>query len=356
MLDQLTHPIVQAPMAGGVSTPDLAVAVSDAGGLGFLAAGMLDPSVLRDQIAAVRARTDRPFGVNVFSPSPEPGDAQEIQAYADLLDSTVAATGTAPGQPRFHDDAYDEKIAILVEAAPAVVSFTFGCPSPEVTTRLQDAGVKVWVTVTQVDEAREAVAAGADAIVAQGSEAGGHRGAWVDDDREQVPTLELVGAIRHALDADGVQGGDGEADFDGGFPIIATGGLMTGEHVAQALGAGASAAQLGTAFMLTPEAGTNRPHRRLLAEDHPTAVTRAFSGRRGRGIVNSWMEQVGDEAPSAYPELIDVTAPIRTHGLSVGNPDEMSLWAGERHTEARELPAARLIDELVAELGNVGGQ
>ncbi|MDO9353453.1 MAG: nitronate monooxygenase [Solirubrobacteraceae bacterium] len=355
MLDQLSHPIIQAPMAGGVSTPALAAAVSEAGGLGFISAGMLSPDKLRVQLAALRELTDRPFGVNVFSPSAAPGDELAVAEYASVLSGLVGEGSPSLGRARFHDDHYAAKLAILTDDAPAVVSFTFGCPSPQEIGELHDAGAEVWVTVTQVDEAQLAVAAGADAVIAQGSEAGGHRGAWTDDDREQVPTLELVAAIRRALDGAGAQGHEGDEELDGGYPLIAAGGLMTGEHVAQALGAGATAAQLGTAFMLTPEAGTNRPLRRLIAEDRPTAITRAFTGRRARGIVNRWMEQVGDSAPSAYPEVLTLTAPVRTHGLSVGDSDLMSLWAGERHQEARELPAAELVHELVSELTSVGG-
>ncbi len=355
MLDQLTHPIVQAPMAGGVATPELAAAVSDAGGLGFLASGLLTPEALRQQLEAVRGLTDKPFGVNVFSPSPAPGDDDAIATYAALLRSAVGTEDVALGEPKFHDDHYDAKLAILREDGPAVVSFTFGCPTAEVIGALHDAGAAVWVTVSQVDEALRAVAAGVDAVIAQGSEAGGHRGAWVDDDREPVPTLELVAAIRHALDGAGAEGKPGDEEIGGGFPIVAAGGLMTGEHVAQALGAGAAAAQLGTAFMLAPEAGTGRLLRRMISEDRPTALTRAFSGRRARGIVNEWMEHVGDAAPSAYPQLVHLTAPLRTHGLSVGDPDRMNLWAGERHQEARELPAAELVRELVSELSSVGG-
>jgi nitronate monooxygenase len=355
MLDQLSLPIVQAPMAGGPSTPELAIAVSEAGGLGFLAAGLTTPDALRAQLAAVRAGTSRPFGVNLFVPSPSPGDPAAIAAYAAQIQPLAEAQGIALGEPRFDDGGYDALVEVVLEDVPAVVSFVFGRPSDDLVERLHAAGAQVWVTVTQVEEARAAVSAGADAVIAQGSEAGGHRGAWVDDETPQVPLLELISAVRHALDADGVPGKDGEADPAGGFPIIAAGGLMTGEHVAQAIGAGATAGQLGTAFMLTPEAGTGHAHRRAIGGPAPTAITRAFSGRRARGIVNTWMTRVGETAPRAYPEVVHLTAPLRAHGSAIRDPDLISLWAGERHADARELPAADLMRELAEELANVGG-
>ena len=356
MLDQLSIPIVQAPMAGGVSTPALAAAVSEAGGLGFLAAGMVPPDKLVQQLADCRALTRRPFGVNLFCPSTERAADETVEQYAELVESLAGEHGVALDEPRFDDDDFVEKLDLLVADPPAVVSFVFGCPDRADVDRLHGAGAQVWVTVTDVDEARRAVEVGSDAVVAQGAEAGGHRGAWKDDDaRESPPVLDLVATLRRAFDADGTQGQAGEAGPGQEFPIIAAGGLMTGEHVAQAIGAGAAAGQLGTAFMLTPEAATSRPHRRLIASDRPTQITRAFTGRRARGIVNGWMARLDGAAPSAYPQILNLTRPMRTYGLSIGDPDLMSLWAGVHHAQARELPAAELVAELAAELSSVGG-
>lgn len=343
MLDQLREPIIQAPMAGGPSTPALAAAVSEAGALGFLASGMLAPSALRDDLAAVRERTAEPFGVNVFLPSASPGDPDAITAYARELQPIADQHGVTLGAPEWSDDHYADKIALLLEPGltPAVVSFVFGCPEPALIAELQAAGAEVWVTVTGLDEAEQAHAAGANALIAQGLEAGGHRGGFTDDDREPIPVLDLVAAIRH-----------GPASDD--LPLVAAGGIMSGAHIAAALAAGADAAQLGTAFMLTPEAGTNAVHRRAIAEPGPTALTRAFSGRRARGIVNGWMERVGDRPPSAYPAINALAGPLRRHGVAIGDPDLVNLWAGTRHEEARELPAAELIRELADELSAVG--
>ncbi|MBJ7471227.1 MAG: nitronate monooxygenase [Solirubrobacteraceae bacterium] len=334
MLDRWRVPIVQAPMAGGISTPALVAAVSRAGGLGFLASGMLTPDALREQLAAVRAELgDAPFGVNLFMPSPAPGDSAAIAAYASTLAPIASRLGVALGEPTFATDAYDEKLALLLGDAPAVVSFAFGCPSRAVVAQLHDAGAQVWVTVTQVDEAERAAAVGADAVVAQGNEAGGHRGAFVDDDRPQLPVLELVAAIRRATPS---------------IPVVAAGAIMTGRHVAEVLQQGAAAAQAGTAFMLTPEAGTDATHRAAIAGEGPTTITRAFTGRRARGIANAWTELVGDAAPSAYPQLMHLTAPLRTRARQLGDADGINLWAGERHAQARAVPASDVVQSLAA--------
>lgn len=340
MFADRADPIIQAPMAGGISTPALTAAVSQAGALGFVAGGLLTPDELQREVATVWGLTAAPFGVNLFCPSPAPGDPAVIEAYAARLRPLAAEAGVALGEPRFHDGEFDAKLALLAQATPAVVSFTFGCPSAGQIEQLRRAGSEVWVTVTEVREALTAAARGADAVIAQGSEAGGHRGSWIDDDRPPAPMLELVAAVRAALPELG---------------LVAAGGIMTGAHVAGALAAGADGVQLGTAFMLTPEAGTSPAHRRALITERPTALTRAFSGRRGRGIVNGWMELVGDSAPSAYPELVGLTAPLRAAGLRGQDAERFNLWAGERYAEARALPAAELVAELATELGAVGG-
>lgn len=326
-------------MAGGPSTPALAAAVSGAGGLGFLAAGMLMAPAVADQIEAVRRLTASPFGVNVFMPSRSPGDPAEIADYMRQLQPIADQSGVTLGEAVWNDDDFAHKIELLLdpEWTPAVVSFAFGCPEPELVRRLQEVGAQVWVTVTQVDEAEQAHASGADGVIAQGAEAGGHRGSFSDDDREPIPVLELVDAIRRALPGDGVQ-------------LIAAGAIMDGADVAGALAHGADAVQLGSAFMLTPEAGTNAVHRAALSRPGATALTRAFSGRRARGIVNGWMERVGDTAPSAYPAVNAMAGPLRKHGVAVGDPNLVNLWAGTRHDEARERPAADLVAELVGEL------
>jgi nitronate monooxygenase len=327
VLDRLEVPIVLAPMAGGPSTPELAAEVSRAGGLGFLATGYLSAEASGEQIARVRELTDRPFGVNAFVPS-EPTDPERYRAYVARLTERVDGP---LGEPRFDDDDWQAKLELFEAEPPAVVSFTFGCPAPSVMTGLRKAGSEAWVTVTSPEEAREAAAAGADALVVQGGEAGGHRGSFVD--RPDLPVyalLPLLQLVRAAVD----------------LPLVATGGIATAQGVAAVLGAGAAAAQIGTAFMLCPEAGTAPVLREALASDAPTALTRAFTGRLARGIRTGFMADHDVHAPIAYPEIHHVTAPLRRVGRERGDPDLVNLWAGEAHQLAEERPAAEVVREL----------
>src|SRR4051812_20992539 len=321
-------------MAGGPSTPELAAAVADAGGLGFVAAGYLTPDALAEHLARTRALTERAFGVNVFAPTGQPADPSVVSAYAERLRAEADRAGIALGQPRFDDDAFDPKVALLRAEPPAVVSFTFGCPPASVIASLRDAGCAVWVTVTGVDEAREAVSAGADALVVQGVEAGGHRGAFVDrEDRVDYGLLALLQLVGAAVDV----------------PLVAAGGIATGRGVAAVLTAGAAAAQVGTAFMLCPEAGTSEPHRTALASERPTGLTRAFSGRLARGVVNRLQAEQTADAPLAYPEVHHVTSPLRAHARKAGDESVINLWAGEAHSLAEELPAAEVVARRAAD-------
>jgi nitronate monooxygenase len=331
VLDALPLPIIQAPMAGGPSTPELAAAVSNAGGLGFVAAGYRPPADFGDELDRARALTDRPLGVNVFAPAGEPGDPGALRRYAERLRAEAERAGVALGEPRHDDDAYAEKVDLLAAAPPAVVSFTFGCPSAAVVTRLREAGASVWVTVTGPEEAAQAAGAGANALVVQGAEAGGHRGAFTDlDGREDIGLIALLALVRAEVD----------------LPLVATGGIATGPGIAAALAAGAAAAALGTAFMLSPEAGTSAPHREVLASDRPTGLTRAFTGRLARGMLNRLQSEHSAAAPRAYPDLHYVTAPLRAHGRTHGDPELVNLWAGQAHALARPVPAAELVAEL----------
>jgi nitronate monooxygenase len=331
VLDELDVPIVLPPLAGGPATVDLAVAVSDAGGLGFLAAGYRTPDAVAEQMAEMRSRTSRPFGVNVFAPPAGPAEPASYAAYVERLG---ARHGSEVGAPRFDDDAFEAKLALLLEAPPAVVSFVFGCPTAGVVASLRSRGASVWVTVTSVGEAGAALDAGADALVAQGYEAGGHRGGFADDDAE--PALGLL-ALLQLLGA----------RFDA--PLVAAGGITTGWGVAAALACGASAAAVGTGFLRAPEAGTSAPHRDALAGNAPTALTRAFTGRSGRGIVNAFMREHGDVAPRAYPEIHHVTAPLRAAARQSGDADLINLWAGQAHELALDAPAAEIVARLVAD-------
>ncbi|HEX8084376.1 MAG TPA: nitronate monooxygenase [Solirubrobacteraceae bacterium] len=317
VLEEIATPIVLAPLAGGPSTPELTAAVCEAGGLGFLAFGYLPPDDAAARLAAVRSLTARPFGVNLFVP----GEPSQLD-----VSSYVARLGPGAGEPRWDDDEWEQKLALLRAEPPAVVSFTFGCPSSAVLASLP---CETWVTVTRPAEALQAVEAGADAVVVQGAEAGGHRGSFADDDDAPLPLLELLRATA-------------------GLPVprIAAGGIATAEDTAAALEAGAAAVQAGTAFLLCPQAGTAEVVRRAVASDRPTALTRAFTGRLARGIVNRFMEEHSAVAPSAYPELHHATAPLRAEGRAAGDESVVNLWAGERHALARAVPAAEVVRAL----------
>jgi nitronate monooxygenase len=320
----LEIPIVLAPLAGGPSTPELAAAVSDAGGLGFLAAGYLTAQALQERLDATRALTVRPIGVNLFVPN-EPTDPTAYEPYVNAL----AAEGLDVGAPRSDDDEWEAKLALLENQPVNVVSFTFGCPSEATIARIQAAGAEAWVTITHPDEARAAVRAGADAVVAQGAEAGGHRGSWVD--QAGLEPIGLISLLQLVQDLE--------------VPRIASGGIASPQAVQAVLALGASAAQVGTAFMRTPEAGTSPVHKERLASDAPTGLTRAFSGRLARGIRNRFMDEHPD-APVAYPEIHHVTAPVRAAARQRGDAELINLWAGQAHALAQERPAAEVARAL----------
>lgn len=323
--------IVLAPLAGGPSTPELAAAVSNAGGLGFLAAGYLTPAALAEQVRRARALTREPLGINLFVLDDVEVDDNAIAAYARELEPEAHARGARLGRPRFDDDWLDAKLAIVSAVPVEVVSTTFGCLAPDAIAHLQRGGTRVWATVTTVREAAVARDAGVDALVVQGPEAGGHRGTWSsegwDDGAGATPLLELIAAIGDRL------------------PLVAAGGIADRDGVTAALAAGARAVQAGTAFLLCPEAGTNEPHRRSVRAGGETAFTRAFTGRAARGIVNRFM-LAHPQAPSAYPHIHHLTAPLRAAAREAGDADGINLWAGVNVARAEERPAAEIVERL----------
>jgi nitronate monooxygenase len=323
----LEHPIVAAPMGGGPSTPELVAAVSGAGGFGFLAAAYKTAEAVGDEMARVRALTLDPFGVNLFMPSRPTADTDAVRSYAERLEPEARRHDVELGEPRWSDDDWDSKIALLLEERPRVASFTFGCPSADLVDALKGHGVDVWITVTTPDEARSAAATGADALVVQGAEAGAHRGSFVDDDSDPISLLPLLRLVAASVD----------------LPLVAAGGIADGAAVAAALAAGAHAAQVGTAFLRCPEAGTSEAHRRALSTPGATALTRAFTGRRARGIVNRFLAKHTQYAPAAYPEVHYLTAPIRAAARKANDPSTLNLWAGQAYELSREKPAADLV-------------
>ena len=326
-------PVVGAPLAGGASTPELAAAVSEGGGLGFIAAGYKTVDEVRRAIEHVRTHTRRPFGVNIFFPTQLETDGAAIADYSSRLAGEAERYGVTCGEPSWSDDGWEGKLELVERERPAVVSFTFGCPERAVVARLHNSGIAVWCTVTSPAEARIAAAAGVDALVVQGAEAGGHQGSFDDTDAAPIGLLALLQLVRTATT----------------LPLLAAGGIANGHGVASVIAAGASAAQIGTCLMLTPEAGTSRPHRAAFARDAPTALTRAFSGRRARGIVNRFMREHGVAAPKAYPQVHYLTAPLRAAARAAEDGDGINLWAGQAYPLAEAVPAAELVERWGAQ-------
>jgi nitronate monooxygenase len=274
------------------------------------------------------------LGVNLFHPGDGPSDQAAFADYLARLRTWARDAGVELGEPRYSDDDWEAKLELLASEPVAVVSFTFGCPPSEVVQRLRAAGSEVWVTVTSPEEGREARAAGADVLVAQGAEAGGHRASFHDQPEVAVyGTLALLALL----------------GADVPLPLVASGGIATGEGLAAVLAAGAQAAQIGSAFMLSPEAGTVPAHRAALRVGGQTVLTRAFTGRLARGIRNRFIVEHEPDAALAYPEIHYVTAPMRARARQAGDPDLINLWAGEAHSLAQELPAAEIVVKLAAD-------
>lgn len=335
MLDlrDLDLPIVAAPMAGGPSTPALAAAVSGAGGLGFLAAGYKSAARVAEELAALRAATTAPLALNLFVVEPFAPPPDVLAAYRGALLPEAERLGVELGEPRWDDDDGEAKVELVLDERPDVVSFTFGCPEPGVLRRLAAAGIHTTVTVTTPVEAQAAAVAGAASLCVQGPEAGGHRGTW---DQQAAPGTsplpDLLAAVVRQVDV----------------PVVAAGGLMDASAVAGVLELGAVAAQVGTAYLLADEAGTN-PLQRATVGDRTfeaTEVTRAFTGRWARGLANRFVLDHRD-APAGYPQLHHLTAPLRSAAVAARDADVAHFWAGTGHARARAGSAAEITRSLV---------
>lgn len=334
-------PILQAPMAGAQGSA-LAVSVCNAGGLGALPCAMLSVEAMRAELNRIRAQTARPFNVNFFCHAPPVVDAERecawraaLAPYYRELGLDPAAVALAPARRPF-DDATAE---LLEEFRPPVVSFHFGLPSPSLLKRVKAWKPVVLSSATTVDEARWLEAQGVDAIIAQGAEAGGHRGMFLTRElTTQVGTLALVPEILAAVKC----------------PVIAAGGVADARSVQAALALGACAAQVGTAYLLAPEAGTSAVHRAALqspAARH-TALTNLFTGRPARGIMNRLMRELGPVSPLApeFPLAAAALMPLRAQAEKNGSGDFSPLWAGQNASASREAPADQITRALVARL------
>ncbi len=336
----LAHPIIQAPMAGGATTVDLVAAVCGAGALGFFGAAYWSPAQIREAAQALRARTARPFGVNLFAPLPPPATWDPGPALDALVPYHAELGLPPPTAPADTDNPFDAQLEAVLESGASVFSFTFGIPPAPALAAVRGRGMLVLGTATTVEEARQLEAAGVDAVVAQGSEAGAHRGTFAAEfEAAMVGTMALVPQV-----ADAVR-----------VPVIASGGIMDGRGVAAALALGASAAQMGTAFLTCDEAGVPEVHKEaiLAGREHETRLTRAFSGRPARGIVNRFMAEVepaGAPGPVLpYPLQNALTRPLRNAAARQGRAEFLSLWAGQGLRLARRQSAAELIARLADE-------
>jgi nitronate monooxygenase len=332
-LRDLAVRVIVAPMAGGPSTPELAAAGTNAGGLGFVPAGYLTSDVFAERLAAARRLTTGPVGANLFVPQPSAGTPAAIESYAAALAAEAEHYGVQLGDPRFDDDAWAAKLDVLLDLRPEVVSFTFGLPSADECQRLRGAGITTVGTVTTLSEAQMATARGVDALVAQGPPAGGHRATFDPAAQPAAEPLdELLATVCAAVD----------------IPVIAAGGLMTADDVQRVRQDGAVAAQLGTAFLLADEAGSSPVHRAALRDPEftVTVVTRAFSGRYARGLRNRFVDEHEAEAPFAYPEIHYLTSPLRAASVRAGDPHAVNVWAGTGFREAKAAPVAEIMRTL----------
>jgi len=330
-------PLIQAPMAGAQGSA-LAIAVSNAGGLGSLPCAMLGPDALCAELGRIRAQTDKPYNVNFFCHRPPVPDAtrealwrQSLAHYYREFDVDPATIPAGPGRLPFDTAAAD----LLAEFKPPVVSFHFGLPDRALLARVRSWGAKVISSATTVDEARWLEANGADVIVAQGLEAGGHRGMFLTDDlTTQMGTLALLPQIVRAVRV----------------PVVAAGGIADAAGVRAALALGAAGVQVGTAYLLCPEASTSALHRAALQSDVAghTALTNLYTGRPARGIMTRLMREQGplSQLATAFPLATNAVAPLRAKAEAAGSGDFSPLWAGQNTGGCRSVPAAQLTREL----------
>ena len=334
----IEHPIILAPMAGGAGTPELVAAVSNAGGLGSWGGAYSTPQQILDAAKQIRALTGKPFALNLFAGGYEPDRNVDPAPMLALVSRVHAELGLPPPVlPPNPPSPLEDQLAAVIEARPAVFSFTFGIPAGDALARMRKAGILSSGTATTVDEAKALAEAGVDNIVCQGEEAGAHRGTFLKPfEQSLVPIRELVAATLKAVTV----------------PVVASGGLMDGRDMAAMLKLGAAAAQLGTAFLPCRECGAPDVYKQAVlgARADTTVVTRAYSGRPARGLRNKFIDLAREEDILPFRQQNDLTRPMRGEAGKKAVADYLSLWAGTGVTRARQMPAAELVKTLVDEI------
>ncbi len=335
----LRLPVIQAPMAGGPSSQELVAAVCAAGGLGSFGFAYTQPEDMKRQVAWVRAKTDRPLGINLFvAPLPSPIEAGAQRGALDAVAAYYAELGLPappPVMPPYAPD-LEAQLAAVEELRPRVFTTHFGALAPEKVSALQKRNILVGSSATCIAEAKRLQELGFDFVIAQGGEAGGHRGTYLRDPQDALTgTLALTRLIVRAVK----------------IPVVAAGGIMDGAGIAAVLALGAQAAQLGTAFLPCPESGAPEVHKKILlsASEDETRITEKFSGKPARGIANRFMKEMQLAPQLAFPAQNAVTAKLRAASAKAGKPDFVSLWAGQAAPLSRALPAAELVARLEAE-------
>lgn len=330
----LKIPLVGAPMAGGPSTPQLAAAVSNAGGLGMLAAGYLNADQLAEQVQQTRELTNRPFGVNLFCPADPNDNPTNAEALLQDYRQALAPLGKQYGLDLLNDelvllDYFGSLLDWLLASPVPVVTFTFGCPSAEDVERLQAVGTYVGVTVTNPQDAILATQADVDFLCVQGPDAGGHQSTFrVQDEVNQLPFSQLIPAVQAVTD----------------LPLVAGGGVGSNKDMRAILALGVEAVQVGTLLLLSDEAGTSQAHRDALQSGiTETRLTRAFTGRPARAIVNDFVAEFDALAPAVYPQMHYLTAPLRVKAKDAGAWQHVNTWAGSKFSESDSRPAEKII-------------
>lgn len=334
---EIDHPVVQAPMAGGITTPSLVAAVSNAGGLGSLGAGYMAPGAMLEAISEIRSLTDRSFVVNLFIPEQPNETPEKVRRVNDLMKPYRAELGIdTPNEVGPYAQAFVDQLAVVIEERVPVFSFTFGVPEESQISSLKEAGITTIGTATTVREALTLEASGIDIVTGQGTEAGGHRGTFLGDFADaEIGTFALVPQLADALQV----------------PVIASGGIADGRGLAAALVLGAEAIQMGTAFLTCEESGAHPKYKKAVLEatEDITTITRTFSGKPARAIKNRFLDKMEghEEEIPPYPVQNAWTKDIRDAAKEQSRPEFMSLWAGQAASLSRPAPAAEVIEDVL---------